>query len=144
MSVSAESLRLFTQNLAESDSVSMTVTFGGGSVGTLSYNTVGDDAPSKERLEVYGGGVVAPLDDFPELETAQNGSTSSTSAWNQDKGQAGEMERTVRSFREQSAAPIPFDQLVAGMQAVFATRESLRDGEPVEVSPVELEQARAE
>jgi predicted dehydrogenase len=143
-SVFAESVRLSTQNLAESDNVSITVTFDGGSVGTLCYNTVGDDAASKERLEVYGGGAVARLDDFREFETARNGSTSSTSAWNQDKGQAGEMERTVQSFREQSAAPTPFNQLVAGMQAVFAARKSLRDGGPVEVSPVELEQARAE
>ncbi len=143
-SIFAESMRLSTQNLAESDNVSITVTFEGGSVGTLCYNTVGDDAASKERLEVYGGGAVARLDDFRELETAKNGSTSSTSAWNQDKGQAGEMERTVRSFREQGTSPIPFNQLMAGMQAVFAARKSLRDGGPVEVSPVVLEQARAE
>ncbi|WP_259086024.1 bi-domain-containing oxidoreductase [Salinibacter ruber] len=143
-SVFAESVRLSTQNLAESDNISITVTFEGGSVGTLCYNTVGDDAASKEQLEVYGGGAVARLDDFRELETAKNGSTSSTSAWNQDKGQAGEMERTVRSFREQGTSPVPLNQLVAGMQAVFAARKSLRDGEPVEVPRVELEQASAQ
>jgi predicted dehydrogenase/threonine dehydrogenase-like Zn-dependent dehydrogenase len=142
--VYAESMQLSTSTLADNDNASITVSFDGGSVGTLCYNTVGDDAASKERFEVYGEGTVARLDDFRQLETANNGSTSSSSAWNQDKGQAGEMKRTVRSFREQGRAPIPFDQLVAGMQAVFAARKSVRDGEPIEVSPVELQQTGAQ
>jgi predicted dehydrogenase/NADPH:quinone reductase-like Zn-dependent oxidoreductase len=135
--VFAESMRLSTSTLANSDNVSITVAFDEGSVGTLCYNTVGDNAASKERFEVYGGGVVARLDDFRTLETAENGSTSSTSAWNQDKGQAEEMKQTVKTFRERGRGPIGVNELFAGMRAVFAARRSIRDSEVAALSALD-------
>jgi predicted dehydrogenase len=123
--VFAESMQLSTSTLADSDNVSVTVAFADGSVGTLCYNTVGDDAASKELFEVYGGGTVARLDDFRKLETTVNGSTSSSSAWNQDKGQASEMKRTVEAFRKRGEAPVSIEELFEGMTAVFSARKSL-------------------
>jgi len=131
--VFAESMRLSTSTLADSDNVSITIAFDEGSVGTLCYNTVGDDAASKERFEVYGGGAVARLDDFRTLETAENGSTGSTSAWNQDKGQEEEMEQTVKTFREQGQGPVAVSNLFEGVQAIFAAKRSLRTNEGVKV-----------
>ena len=131
--VSAEAMRLSSSTLADSDNVSITVVFDEGSVGTLCYNTVGDDAASKELFEVYGGGTVARLDDFRELETTVNGSTNSSSAWNQDKGQASEMKRTVEAFRERGEGPISVEELFAGMSAVFSAKGSLSAKEFVEV-----------
>ena len=45
------------------DNVVLTFTFPDGSIGTVSYLANGDKAFSKERLEVFGGGAVAVLDD---------------------------------------------------------------------------------
>jgi polar amino acid transport system substrate-binding protein len=138
--VYAESLTLERRDRADSDNLSITVTFDDGSTGTLCYNTVGDDAVSKERLEVYGGGTVARLNDFRRLEITQNGSTSTSRAWSQDKGQPKQVDATIKDFRMQGRGPVMFDELAAGMQVIFAARESLRTSVPVELSPYRLGQ----
>jgi len=136
--VYAQSMSTGTRQLADHDNVSITVTFGEGSTGTLCYNTVGDSAASKERIEVYGGGQVAILNDFRQLEITMSGSTNRSKAWNQNKGQKKEMSETVKSFRCNGASPIPFDEIVTGMQAVFAAQRSLVEGWPVDVRDYQL------
>ena len=137
--VYAQALALHRADLADHDNVVLTVTFDGGSVGTLAYSTVGDKAAPKEQLEVYGGGTVAVLDDFRRLEITRGGKQTRKKAMNQDKGQARQLAETVNAFRTRGAAPIPFDELVSGMQAVFAARQSLASGAPVDVTPYRLE-----
>ncbi len=141
--VHAQSLALDRHDRADHDNLSITVSFDDGSTGTLCYNTVGDGAASKERLEVYGGGTTAALDDFRRLEITQNGSTSTSRAWSQDKGQPNQIDATVEAFRERGRAPVSFGELMAGMQIVFAAQESLRTNAPVKLSSdrVELEDA---
>ena len=136
--VYAQSLTLGRDDLADHDNLSITVTFDGGSVGTLCYNTVGDSAAPKERLEVYGGGAVAALNDFRRLEITRNGSTSTSRAWNQDKGQQNQVAATIDGFSVQGRAPIAFEELVAGMQVVFGAQESLGTGGPVERTPYRI------
>jgi predicted dehydrogenase len=137
--VYAQSLKLGRDDLADHDNLSITITFDGGSVGTLCYNTVGDSAAPKERLEVYGQGTVARLNDFRRLDITSGGSTSTSRAWNQDKGQANQVASTLDGFSVQGRGPISFDELVAGMQAVFAARTSLGEGQPVSITPYSLE-----
>ncbi|MCS3697020.1 bi-domain-containing oxidoreductase [Salinibacter ruber] len=141
--VHAQSLALDRHDRADHDNLSITVSFDDGSTGTLCYNTIGDGAASKERLEVYGGSTTAALDDFRRLEVTQNGSTSTSRAWSQDKGQPNQIDATVEAFRERGRAPVSFGELMAGMQIVFAAQESLRTNAPVKLSSdrVELEDA---
>ena len=124
----AESVTTGRADLADSDNVSITVRFDGGSVGTLVYNTVGDKAMPKERLEVYGGGAVGVLDDFRKLQTSIDGKRSTQKAANQDKGQSAQVAATVDAFRR-GTSPIPFAELVDGMRTVFAARRSLASGQ---------------
>jgi polar amino acid transport system substrate-binding protein len=128
VSVFARSLQTGSAGVKDSDNVSIVVEFGGGSVGTLVYNTVGDKAAPKELLEVYGGGAVAVLDDFRSLALTQGGRTRKRSG-GQDKGQARQVAATVEAFRAGGPAPIPFAELDAGMRMVFAARRSLATGE---------------
>src|SRR6185437_12582733 len=48
--------------------VTATLEFAGGSVGTIVYACNGDRSFAKERIEVFGAGCVATLDDFRRLE----------------------------------------------------------------------------
>lgn len=136
--VYAQSLTLGRNDWADHDNLSITITFDSGSVGMLCYNTVGDAGAPKERFEVYSSGVVAALNDFRRLEITQGGSTSTSRAWNQDKGQSNQMAATVDGFCVQGHAPIAFEELVAGMQVVFAARRSLQSGVSVELTPYQV------
>jgi predicted dehydrogenase/threonine dehydrogenase-like Zn-dependent dehydrogenase len=130
-SVYAQSLTLNNQKFSDGDNLTIVVSFDGGSVGTLCYNTVGNNAFPKERVEVYGGGNVGVIDDFRSLEIIKRGKPIRIKAANQDKGQKREVEETIRSFRTTGAAPISFEELVAGMKVIFAARQSTASGQPV-------------
>ena len=130
-SVYAQSLTLNNQKFSDRDNLTIVVSFDGGSVGTLCYNTVGNNAFPKERVEVYGGGNVGVIDDFRSLEIIKRGKPIRIKAANQDKGQKREVEETIRSFRATGAAPISFEELVAGMKVIFAARQSAASGQPV-------------
>jgi len=137
----AKALSLKNSNIADQDNVSISIRFDKGSVGTLNYNTIGDKAFPKERFEVYGGNAVAVIDDFKTFEYSHSGKTKRTKKWNQDKGQANEIERTIEEFRTTRRAPIPFEEIVNGMRVIFAVQKSLKTGMPVEVSAYELHTA---
>jgi predicted dehydrogenase/threonine dehydrogenase-like Zn-dependent dehydrogenase len=129
--VYAQSLRANSQKVSDYDNLSIVISFDGGSVGTLSYNTVGNSGFSKEHLEVFGGGIVAVLDDFRSLEIVKGNKPMRIKAANQDKGQSREIAETVEAFRTKGAAPIPFGELVAAMRVVFGARKSVLSGQPV-------------
>ena len=55
------------------DNVIVSLRFANGSEGTISYLANGDRAFSKERIEVFGGGSAAVLEDFRRLELVRDG-----------------------------------------------------------------------
>ena len=134
--VYARHLSLTTRALDPHDNLTVVVTYADGSVGTLAYSTVGDKRAPKERLEVFGGGQAALLDDFRVLDLYRDGKHARTKAMNQDKGQAAQIAATVEAFRARGQAPIPFDQIVEAMRVVFAAQRSLASGRPEAVVPV--------
>ena len=143
MRVYAQSLILGRADLADHDNLAITITFDGGSTGTLCYSTVGDKAAPKEHLEVYGGGTAVVLEDFRRLTVTQGGKINRSKARNQDKGQSRQIQETIQAFRKRGVAPIPFDELVAGMQVVFGVRRSLATGKVVELDTYRLSYEQA-
>jgi predicted dehydrogenase/threonine dehydrogenase-like Zn-dependent dehydrogenase len=116
------------------DNVVVTLTFPDGSSGTITYVANGDKGFSKERVEVFGGGAVAVLDDFRRLELLRGGRKQVVkSRWRQDKGHRGELEAFLAAARNGTSPPIPFRDIVAVSLTTFAIIESLRRGETVDV-----------
>jgi len=138
VSVYAQSLTLNNQKFSDGDNLTIVISFDGGSTGTLCYNTVGNSTFPKERLEVYGGANVGVIDDFRSLEIIRRGKPIRIKAANQDKGQKTEVEETIKSFRTTGAAPITFEQLVAGMKVIFAARQSATSGQAVPLAHGDL------
>jgi predicted dehydrogenase len=120
-----------------SESVVITIEFADGSVGGITYATGGDRAYPKERVEVFGGGAAAVLDDFRRLELTRHGRRRVRRAWlRQDKGHRGEWEAFVAAVLDGAPAPIPLPELVAGSLATFAVVEALGTGSWVTVETV--------
>ena len=136
VSVYAQALSLKSQKSSDHDNLTIVISFDGGSVGTLSYNTVGSSRFPKERIEVFGSGRVAVMDDFRALEILKNDKPTRIKSSNQDKGQEREIAETIKSFRTRGAAPIPFSELAAGMRIIFAARQSAMSGQAIDVISV--------
>jgi predicted dehydrogenase len=105
--------------------------FAGGSVGTLLYSGGGDPRLPKERLEAFGGGVAAVLDDFRRLEFFRGGKHTLVKS-KQDKGHRAEIARFVAAVRGVAEAPAP-ESYLASTRATLALAESLRTGLPVQL-----------
>jgi polar amino acid transport system substrate-binding protein len=119
------------------DTVTITLKLSGGSIGSIAYYGTGDRAFPKERIEVFGGGAVAVIDDFRELQITRGGKQSKTRKLSQEKGFDQELASFVRAVSESGEPPIALESLVATTRATFAIEESLRTGQPVRVQSIE-------
>ena len=119
---------------ATRDTLTVTLKFARGSVASLCYASTGDRSYPKERVEVFGGGVSALIDDFRHSETWNAGHRTRHRSWKQDKGFDGELDAFVRVARGGGEWPISLASLAATTRATFAIMESLRTGRPAAVS----------
>jgi predicted dehydrogenase/threonine dehydrogenase-like Zn-dependent dehydrogenase len=116
--------------------VLVSLRFASGSEGTITYLANGDRTFSKERLEVFGGGAVAVLEDFRRLELIRDGRKRTIhSRWRQDKGHRGEWAAFANSVRQQQDAPISFEDIVCSTLATLRIQESAAIGKPLVVDP---------
>lgn len=94
--------------------------FADGGLATITYLANGDRAGSKERIEVFGGGSTAILDDFRTLELVRHGRRNMMrSRWKQDKGHGAEMQAFVAAVQGKAAPPIPFEQILGSTLATL-------------------------
>jgi predicted dehydrogenase len=116
------------------DNVIATLKFANGTVGTISYLANGDKSGSKERVEVFGGGATAILEDFRHLELIRQGSKQVTRARaGQDKGHKAEMQAFVDAARGKIAPPISFEQIVGSTLATLRLQNSCQTGQTLAV-----------
>ena len=114
------------------DNVNVTIEFQNGSQGIITYLANGDTSVSKERLELFGGGSCAIMDDFRRLELHGHGRVErSTARWKKDKGHLSEWRVFTSSILRQTAPPISFAEIVASTLATQAAEKSARSGEPI-------------
>ena len=112
------------------DNVVIALDFENGSVGSITYAAAGDSGMGKERVEVFGGGASAALDDYRTLALHRGGkSKREKSRLRQDKGHLAEWQTIGRALREGGGLPISLESLVATSLATFAAVRSLRTGE---------------
>jgi predicted dehydrogenase len=116
------------------DNIVCSLQFANGSQGTISYLANGDKSYSKERVEIFGGGSVAVLEDFRRLELIRHGKKSVfRSLLRQDKGHCGEWKAFAEAIRSGGDPPIPFSEIVCTMRSTFALEESRSLGRSVSV-----------
>jgi len=113
------------------DDVQATVRFRNGSIGTVTYITVGHPRYPKETLDTAANGRSARLDNFMKI-TVWTGRRRSTvrSRGGQDKGQRRELELFAQAVRTGAPMPITLESLVATTSATMAVADSLANGRP--------------
>jgi predicted dehydrogenase/threonine dehydrogenase-like Zn-dependent dehydrogenase len=94
------------------DTVSLTLTFADGSLGTIHYFANGNKAFPKERLEVFAGDRILRLDNFRSLTGYGWKKFSAMNLWRQDKGQKACVAAFLDAIRRGGPDPIPYDEIV--------------------------------
>jgi predicted dehydrogenase/threonine dehydrogenase-like Zn-dependent dehydrogenase len=114
--------------IACSDSFSAQIRFDG-AVASLVYSGGGGSQMPKERLEVFGGGVAAALDDFRRLDVYRGGKRRSWKS-TQDKGHRAEIAAFLAAARGEATAS--YASYIESTRLTLALAESLRTGMSVE------------
>ncbi len=132
--VEVETRTLPNPSQYSNDNVICSLRFADGSQGTISYLANGDKSYSKERIEVFGGGTVAMLEDFRRLELVRSGKKRVLrSLFAPDKGHRAECEAFVTAIQGGRHTPIDFREIVSTMLSTLALEESRCLGQPVAV-----------
>ena len=123
---------LSNNNRYENDNLTATIEFGNGSIGAITYVANGDRSFPKERIEVFGGGTAAVLDNFRALEMLRNGrSQVIRSRFHQDKGHCGEWEHIIKTINGNNSLPIPFREMFSVTLTSFRLNNSLHSSSPI-------------
>lgn len=103
-----------------------------GSVASISYTSKGDAALGKERIEVFGGGTSAVIDDF-RTTTIMRGRRKQRHESRQDKGHREELARFVEMVKSGGSPPIALAEIRAASLGAIAALEALTLAAPVEL-----------
>ena len=94
------------------DTVSISLEFDDGSMGTIHYLANGHRQYPKERLDVFCGGRILQLDNFKKLRGWGWPGFSKRSLWAQDKGQQACVSAYLEAISTGGASPIPVDEIL--------------------------------
>ena len=115
----------------DDDSISVTIKFKNGSIGTINYLANGDSSVPKEYIEIFSTGRVAIIDNFKTLQLYQCGSMEKFQRATIDKGHREEVYRFLSAIRDGKESPIDFNDLVIATCTTFAIHKSLELGIPI-------------
>jgi predicted dehydrogenase len=105
------------------DTATINLYFGNGSIANICYFSNGNKGVNKERIEVFGSGIIAQIDDFKELKVIGKSEKNYSSA--QDKGHRAEVDAFCGAIQKGEATPVSFDDIYASMLATFRVVESI-------------------
>jgi predicted dehydrogenase/threonine dehydrogenase-like Zn-dependent dehydrogenase len=112
------------------DTLSIMIKLSDGSVGSINYFATGDRGLSKERIEIFGGGRAAVIDDFRSLETWQDGKRRVLRPSSQQKGFDEELRAFLAAVKGGASMPISWESIRATTSATLRILDSLGSGRP--------------
>ncbi len=113
------------------DTVSISLSYKNGSIGTISYFANGDNSVPKERIEIYSNGCTAIIEDFKKLSIHKEGKIRQKRLLSQNKGQKEEVKLFIESILNGQGNVISFKELYETSFVTFKILDSIRKGESV-------------
>ncbi|CAN2039492.1 Dehydrogenase [Candidatus Magnetomoraceae bacterium gMMP-15] len=101
------------------DTVSISLVFEDGSIGTIHYLANGNKSFPKERLEVFCAGKILQMDNYKILKGYGWKKFKKLKLWNQDKGHKSEVISFINALKNGSISPIPFEEIVEVMKTTI-------------------------
>jgi predicted dehydrogenase len=122
------------------DTVTISLSFANGSIGSIAYFSNGDKGLPKERVEVFGHGAVGILDDFKTLTIHSAGKKKEKKLLVQDKGQKECVVQFIHAVRNSCNPLIPYADIHAATLTCFRALDSIRSGEAYRLNSIGIKQ----
>jgi polar amino acid transport system substrate-binding protein len=113
------------------DTLTVSLSYKNGSIGTISYFANGDTSLPKERVEIFVNGCSAIIDDFKSLTIHAGGKKTTKNLLSQNKGQKHEVRIFLDNILKGRESPIPLDEIYSTSLVTFKIIESLKSGEAI-------------
>lgn len=120
-------------NSSGNDTVSIVIRMSDCSVASISYFSTGDRSYPKERIEAYGAGRVAVIDDFRSLEMWRDGKRKVSKRLSQDKGFDEELRAFIEAVKSGGEMPIAWRSLFLTTLTTLRIEDSLASGKPEKI-----------
>jgi predicted dehydrogenase len=134
VSVSAYSLPTGKADPIGENNLAASFRFADGSVGNLTYSTLGSKTSGGERVEIFAQGVGAFTEDFKRV-SVHKGTRSARSRMWPDKGYAAQMADFAESIRQGRPPAVTVYDGARATLGCLAMLASARDGAPVALGP---------
>jgi predicted dehydrogenase len=134
VSVSAYSLPTGKADPIGENNLAAAFRFADGSVGNLTYCTLGSKTSGGERVEVFAQGVGAFTEDFKRVSVNKGMRSARSRMW-PDKGYAAQMADFTESIRQGRAPAVTVYDGARATLGCLAMMASARDGTPVALGP---------
>jgi predicted dehydrogenase/threonine dehydrogenase-like Zn-dependent dehydrogenase len=128
VSLQVESVPPYPGGAPSSDNFAVSVRMADGSLGSLSYSSLGDSSLPKERIEVHAGAVSLVLDDFRSLALHAGGKVRKLSG-PQDKGIEAEAEALVRAVKGEESDLVSWEEAEAATSWTLRARDLMEGRE---------------
>ena len=123
--ISAHRIVSSDARIVDSDNVSVSLRYEDGSIAHVFYTTIGPKALPKERVEIYGGGRAAVIDDFRTLTTGI-GDKLREKKWRlQNKGQCEEWVEFAQVIKGEKTNTLGFEEALVATRCALEVRSTL-------------------
>jgi predicted dehydrogenase/threonine dehydrogenase-like Zn-dependent dehydrogenase len=137
LSVSAFSLPTGKQDPVGENNIAAIFHFADGSIGNLTYCTVGSKTSAGERVEAFAQGIGVSTENFKKLSVQAGMRTNRSSLW-AEKGYAAQLEGFLKSIR---AGTPPAVSVIDGARATIGCLRMLASARDLTMLPIDLESA---
>ena len=114
----------------QNDNCVTTLMLEDGSLGTIIYVANGDPSYEKERIEVFGQGRTAVIENWRKASLLGGGKVQKVSPGSTGKGHSAEVAAFVSAIQSGSGSPLPFADAVACTLTSFACVSSMLSKRP--------------
>lgn len=128
VNVYADCIRTNNEKIKSDDNVSVIVRFSDGSIGNLVYTANGDKSLPKERIEVFGAGKAAVINDF--TDGGFYGNNRFKKIKSMGKGHQQEITAFLEALHNGQDSPISFRSICLTTLTTFKILDSLKTGLP--------------
>ncbi|MBV5329737.1 MAG: hypothetical protein JZU65_19275, partial [Chlorobium sp.] len=115
----------------QNDNCITTLMLEDGSLGTIIYVANGDPSFEKERIEVFGQGRTAVIENWRKATLLADGKSQKVSPGSSGKGHSAEIAAFLTAIQAGSESPLPFADAVSCTLTSFACVSSMLTKRPV-------------
>ena len=133
-------IRVFAESVGKTggvetsdDQVFITLRHENGSVSNVSYQAGGDRVVPPERIEMFGGGRTAVIDNWDKVQLYRGG-RATKGRGGKDRGHEAELRAFVEACRRGGEWPVAWEELYAVTWASLMAVRSLREGVVIELN----------